>query len=85
MSVIGVERDKELVVLVVCHGTGPDQQLCACDLSDIYKQVPTPMHVMFLMFLVRLLCSTRCTDELQQLHRGGGCPSGQCRSGSIQY
>ena len=70
MSVISVGRDKELVVQVVCHGTGPNQQLCACDLSDICKkQVPTPMHVMFQVRL--LLCFTRCTDELQELHRGG--------------
>ena len=55
---------------VVCHGTGPNQQLCACDLSDICKQVPTLMHVMFQVRL--LLCFTRCTDELQELHRGGG-------------
>jgi hypothetical protein len=38
------------------------------DLSDMCKQVPTPVHAMFQVRL--LLYPAGCTDELQELDRG---------------
>jgi hypothetical protein len=72
LSVDGIWRDKELEALVVCHCASADQKLRASDLSDMCKQEPTPVHVMFQMRL--LLCPADCTDELQELHIGRRLP-----------
>ncbi len=57
-------------VLIVSHGASPNRKLCLCDLPDMCKKVLTPVHVMFKIRL--LMCSARCIDELQELHRGRG-------------
>ncbi len=40
------------------------------DFADMYKQVPTPLRVMFQVRL--LLRPAGCTDELQELHTWRG-------------